>query len=569
MKKVLMTCLIPLLASWTSSSPAAEHAPEMRIDKIFAGFDSSETPGCALGVIRDGTFVYRRGFGMANLEYGIPLSSHSVFRIGSTSKQFTAMAIALLAESGRISLDDPLSKYFPEFPGWAKKMTVRQLVHHTSGIRDYLTLAYLAGKTDDTDYFSDDWVISLLARQHEGNFPPGSQFLYSNTGYFLLAHLVQRVSGQSLKEFSEKNIFAPLGMKNTHFHDDHTHIVKQRAVGYAPSDEAYSISMTTLDIVGDGSIYTTVDDLLLWDSNFYRNKLGKGGPELIETVTTAGKLSSGDQADYGAGPSFAYGQNYAFGLLLENYRGLPMISHGGAFVGFRAEMIRFPEQHFSVAVLCNRSDAEPSTTARRVADVYLSDLLEPVPTEKSQQQTVHLSEEQLQRYTGDFWEHSAKYAAETQLIGGKLWAVHSPERRNELVPVGADRFQMIGMPTDVIVEFTMSDSVVQQVNLFIDGYPSGAFKPFTRRKATVAELAAYAGDYYSPELDIHYLLQMEEGKLMFLLPGQKPLELTPMFAETFENPDWGAFDFIRDPENAISSFRLHSDRVRNLEFTRQ
>lgn len=569
MRKALSPYLILLLTSWTSLSLAAEQVPEPLVDEIFAEFDSSETPGCALGVIRDGEFIYRRGYGMANLEHDIPLSSHSVFRIGSTSKQFTAMAIALLAESGQISLDDPLSKYFPEFPGWAEKMTVRQLIHHTSGIRDYLTLAYLAGKAEDTDYFSDDWVISLLARQHEGNFPPGSEFLYSNSGYFLLAHLVQRISGQSLKEFSEKNILAPLGMKNTHFHDDHTHIVKQRAAGYAPSDEGYSISMTTLDIVGDGSVYTTVDDLLLWDRNFYRNKLGKGGPELIKRVTTAGKLSSGEQADYGAGPSFAYGQNYAFGLLLENYRGLPMVSHGGAFVGFRAEMIRFPEQRFSVAVLCNRSDAEPSTKARRVADVYLADLLEPVPTEKSQQQTVHLSEEQLQRYTGDFWEHSAKYAAETQLIGGKLWAVHSPERRNELVPVGVDRFKMIGMPTDVIVEYTMSDSGVQQVSLVIDSYPSGTFKPFTRRKVKTAELEAYVGDFYSPELDVHYLLQMDEGKLMFLLPGQKPQELTPMFAETFENPDWGAFDFRRDTENAVSGFSLHSGRVRNLEFTRQ
>ena len=128
---------------------------------------------------------------------------------------------------------------------------------------------------------------------------------------------------------------------------------------------------------------------------------------------------------------------------------------------------------------------------------------------------------------------------------------------------------MIGLPSDVIVEYTMSDSAVQQVSLFVDGYSGGTFKPFSRRQATAAELAAYAGDYYSPELGIHYLLQMEEGRLMFLLPGQKPQELTPMFAETFENPDWGAFDFMRDPENAISGFRLQSGRVRNLEFTRQ
>ena len=448
-------------------------------------------------------------------------------------------------------------------------MSLQQLVHHSSGIRDYLDLAYLAGKTEDSDYFSDDWVIALLARQNESNFLPGSEFLYSNSGYLLLAHVVKRATGLSLREFSEKNIFVPLGMNNTHFHDDHTHIVKQRASGYAPTDEGFSISMTTLDIVGDGSIYTTIDDLLLWDRNFYQNRLGKGGPAVIEQLTTAGTLSGGDKMTAGAGHSFAFGQQYASGLLLENYRGLPMISHGGAFVGYRAEIIRFPEQRFSVAVLCNRSDGAPTAKARQVADYFLADVLQTRPEKELAGDHFQLSEDQLQLYIGDFWEESESFAAETQVDGGKLWAVHSPERRNELAPLGPHRFRMLGLPGDILVEFTMNESGVERMVSIVDGYPGGSFTPFSRREISPAELGKYSGDHYSPELDVRYILEMDEGRLMFRLKDQDPRELTAMFGETFESPDWGAFEFKHDGKGNITGFLLSSGRVRNLLFIRQ
>jgi len=251
----------PAMAQETEA--VGELQPELlhKVDAIFADYDNAESPGCALGVIRDGEFVYRRGYGMANLELGVPISPQSVFRIASTSKQFTAMAIALLAEQGKLSLDDTLKEYYPAYPPWAEEVTIAQLIHHTSGVRDYLTLAELAGKGDDQDYYTTDWVIELLGRQRETNFPPGTQFLYSNSGYLLLGQIVERVSGLTLNQFSQQNIFGPLGMEHSHFHDDHTHIVPQRASGYAPTEDGYRVSETTLDIVGDGSVYTSVDDL--------------------------------------------------------------------------------------------------------------------------------------------------------------------------------------------------------------------------------------------------------------------------------------------------------------------
>ena len=316
--------------------PGLLAAEDLAAENALFSEYTNKTPGCALGVMQDGKFTYRKGYGMANLEHEIPIASSSVFRIGSTSKQFTAAAVALLAEQGKLRLDDPMARYFPEFPPWADGVTVMNLVNHSSGIRDYLQLTWLQGLVNDADHYSDDYVLELLARQRETNFPPGTEYLYSNSGYLLLAHLVERVSGQSLKEYAAANIFGPLGMANSHFHDDHTHIVPGRASGYAPREEGFRISETTLDMVGDGGVYTSVDDLLFWERNFEANRLG-GGDELIDRLTTPGFFSDGRPMDY------------AFGLTVETYRGLDVVHHGGAFVGYRAMFMRFPTERLAMA----------------------------------------------------------------------------------------------------------------------------------------------------------------------------------------------------------------------------
>ena len=559
MKTAFFLSLWISLTASTGLSAAAGQENEPAVDTIFKEFDHDHTPGCSLGVIRDNQFIYRRGYGMANLEHDIPLSNESVLRIGSTSKQFTALAVALLANAGSLSVDDPVSKHFPEFPAWAEAMTVSQLIWHTSGVRDYLELAWLAGLTEEADYFTDDWVIDLLARQQETNFQPGDQYLYSNSGYLLLAHLVKRVTGQSLKDFAEERIFGPLGMTQTHFHDDHTHIVPGRAAGYAPSEENFRISMTTLDIVGDGGVYTTIDDLLLWDRNFYDNHLGSGEADLIKQLTTPGVLNNGEALDYG------------FGLTMQQYRGLPMISHGGAFVGFRAEMIRFPEQRFSIAVLCNRSDGSPQEKARQIADHYLASLLEPKSdtVQDTITQAISLDESELMRYVGDFWEATEGLAAETQVDDGKLWAVHSPDRRSELAPVAPNRFRMLDVGADVIVTFDMGESGIESMSRTINGRPRGAFTPFTRRQPASHELEAYTGTYFSPELQVPYELKVLKDRLVFRVAKKEPQEITALFGEIFENPDWGSFRFVRGDNGEVNGFRLQSGRVRNLAFFRE
>ena len=347
----------------TTSAAEAQNARLLaRVDSVFAQFDHTRSPGCALGVIEDGRLVIGRGYGMANLEHGIALSPTSVFRIGSTSKQFTAAVMVLLQQEGRLSLDDDVRKYLPKLPEYERSISIRQLMHHTSGIRDYLTLMSLAGVRDD-DWYTDEEVVNMLARQRELNFLPGDEFLYSNSGYFLLSQIVKRVSGKSLREYAATRIFAPLGMTHTHFHDDHREVVANRASGYAPDGPGFRVSMTTLDMVGDGGVFTTVEDLARWDRNFHEPEVG--GAEFWREMLTRGVLTSSDTLPY------------ALGLRHGEYRGLSTVSHGGAFVGYRAEMLRFPSERFTVVCLCNVSIANPTRLARRVADVLLEDRLGP------------------------------------------------------------------------------------------------------------------------------------------------------------------------------------------------
>ena len=334
-----------------------------RIDSVFTRYDRTVSPGCALGVYRDGKMVYSRGYGMANLEHGIAISPRTVFDIGSTSKQFTAAAIVLLAQDGKLSIDDDVRKHIPELPQYQKPITIRHLLNHSSGLRDYLTLMSLRGVNFD-GVTTDKDAFDLIVRQKALNFEPGSDYLYSNSGFFLLSTIVKRTSGQSLAQFAHERLFTPLGMHDTHFHDDHTRIVPMRATGYGPSRNGmFEIAMSGFEQTGDGAVMTTIEDLLKWDNNFYAPKVG--GERLLSDLHTQGVLTTGRKLDY------------ALGLMVDAHRGLRRVRHGGSWAGYRADLVRFPEAKTSVACLCNLGTANPSALADRVAEVVLAGRLGP------------------------------------------------------------------------------------------------------------------------------------------------------------------------------------------------
>ena len=373
MRSLPRYAIAPVLALALTARPAAAQPPRVavdssvhgRVDAIFAQWNRTDSPGCAVGVYRNGAIEYARGYGMANLELGVALSPQSIFDIGSTSKQFTAMSIMLLAHDGKLSLDDDIRKYVPELPNYGKTITIRHILTHTSGIRDYLTLWGLAG-VDDADLTTDDDALALIARQRELNFAPGDQWLYSNSGFFLASMIVKRVSGKTLARFAAERIFAPLGMTHTRFNDDHMAVIPDRATGYAPRDSGgWATAMSNFEQTGDGAVQTSIEDMQRWDENFYTGTVG--GIETLTAMQKPAVLNDGKQ------------QTYALGLMVDRYRGLRAVSHGGSWAGYRAELLRFPDQHLSVACLCNLARTNPSLLARRVADIYLGAQMTPAP----------------------------------------------------------------------------------------------------------------------------------------------------------------------------------------------
>jgi CubicO group peptidase (beta-lactamase class C family) len=343
----------------------AQNPSPQQVDAIFAEFDQPGSVGCALGVARAGEFLYKKGYGYANLDWDIPITPTAVFYVGSVSKQFTAATIALLEHEGLLSLDDNIRKFLPEMPDYQPPVTIRHLLHHTSGVPDMYRVMSENGLST-WDRFSREQALELLAQQ-ELDFPAGERYQYSNGGYFALSMIVARASGKTLAEYAHEKIFEPLGMNDTHFHDDPVQIVQRRAMSYMPREDReggyFQSYQGNFALPGAGGLYTTVEDLLLWDRNFLEN--GLGGPDFLDVMHTKGVLNNGEVLDY------------ALAIQEGAHRGLRTLGHTGSFMGFKAYYVRYPEQRFSTWVLCNMGEIVPAELGSRVAELYLTDLMEP------------------------------------------------------------------------------------------------------------------------------------------------------------------------------------------------
>jgi len=406
-----------------------------QVDAIFAKWDKPDSPGCVLAVIQNGRIVYKRGYGMADLERNVPITPEFLFDLGSTGKQFTATVIAILENQGLLSLDDSLRKYVPEMPAYAKEITIRHLIYHTSGLRDYITLMMMAGLPFE-NFYPEEALLDLIVRQRRLNFDPGEEYLYSNSGYFMLGIVAQRVTGKHLTELIREYIYEPLGMTRSTFNKDHRPIVEKRALSYIQSeggDIKNEVSLT--GGLGDSPVYSNVEDLFLWDKNFYANRLNLAQPDLIEILQTQGKLNDGTLL------------KYAFGLEISSYRGLGTVSHGGSWAGYRSELLRFPGQKFSVICLCNLASMMPEELARRVADVYLEREfnLPAVEVQQEQPETNNKTFDpvSLELYTGKYHspEINTDYILSVQ--GNRLYLQRSiytlPE---QLQPIASDVFKI-------------------------------------------------------------------------------------------------------------------------------
>ena len=340
-------------------SPQLPEEQITAIDQIFAPWDKPDSPGASLAVIKDGKIVYERGYGAANLEHAIPITPDSIFHVASMSKQFTATCIALLAAEGALSLDDDVRRYLPEIPDYGPRITLRHMLHHTSGLRDHWSLQQLAGWRED-DLITGDDVLEIVSRQKALNFPPGTEHLYCNSGYSLMATVVARLTGMSLRTFAQERIFGPLGMTRTHFHDDHNEVVPGRTQAYQQrKDGTFRISNPVFDTVGTTSLHSTVRDFARWDRNFDHPTVGDAA--LLDLLQTPGTLRHGTPI------------TYALGLSVSPYRGVTVIEHSGGDAGYRSHYLRIPQHNLAVVLLANIPEVRPWARARRVVDVCLAE----------------------------------------------------------------------------------------------------------------------------------------------------------------------------------------------------
>lgn len=565
-RKILTLCLVLVVTFITTLYlPAEKTIDPATVDKVFEKWNKPGSPGCALAVVKDGKIVYKNGYGLANLELDIRITPQSVFYIGSVSKQFVAFSIALLEARGKLDFDDDIRKYIPEMPDYGTTVTIRHLIHHTSGIRGYLTLLDLAGLDLGFYHTAEDVINNIVARQENLNFTPGKKYQYSNSGYLILADIVRRVSGKSFRQFTEENIFKPLGMKNSRFHDNYTELIKNRASSYYPKGKnGYVNFISTFDLVGSGGLYTTVEDLFLWDQNFYHHNVG--GPELQETIHTPGKLNNGEETDY------------AFALMHGKYKGLKIVEHGGALGGYRAMLMRFPEQHFSVICLSNLGSFNPTRVAYQVADIFLADQFKPEPKEKKKKKAytfAKLKKKHLENKTGAYRNNEDGTILKISVKDDRLTAFDG-RNRFVLAPLSKERFKLVEPPLDLIGTFTRKnkkDRKNRKNNLprftfrtVYNGKPWRVYEPVKTVSPTPEELKEYTGAFFSRELNVTYKFVVEDGKLFIKFRTAPEPPLTPTIKDEFTLQGM-AFSFTRE-NGKINGFNMKGSTISGISFNK-
>lgn len=523
--------------------------PAERIDALFAEWDRSDSPGCALGIVREGELAYARGYGMANLDLGVALAPDSVCHVASVSKQFTAITVALLAAEGRLALDDDIRDYVPELPDLGHRITLRHLLHHTSGLRDQYGLFRLAGWRD-ADVQSFDDVLEFARAHRRLNFVPGSEYSYCNTSYSLLALTVERVGERPFREVVADRLLAPLDMAHSHIHDDVTAIVPRRASAYAPRDGGgFKVADSTVEAHGAICLYTTVEDLARWVRNFGERRVAG---DVLEQAMTPGALNDGTPLRYG------------YGLALGAYRGLRTVGHGGVDSGYRAEVLWFPEVDFGVVILANLSTIKPGALARRVADLCLGERLG--GDELLDAPEVALGEDELAGLAGLYRDARTGLTRRINYEDDALTVNGGFGDRLTLTPLGDGRFR-VGEPPWEARLAPGADGALVYRERNADGR-EGVYAAAEAAAPTPETLADYAGTYTCPDLGVRYTFLVRDGRLVLRRRRHRDLEPEPTVADAFSLPQFDLV-FARDGRGDVTGFDVFSERIRFLHFERE
>jgi CubicO group peptidase (beta-lactamase class C family) len=525
---------------------ARGESPSARVDKLFAAWDRNDSPGCAVGISRNGAIVYEHGYGMANLELGVPVTPATVFAIASITKSFTAMSVLLAADQGKLSLDDEVKKYIPDWLDRDDHITVRHLLTHTSGIRDAFALLGWAPAESTGDV--NEAIVKMLARQRGLNFPPGSEYQYNNGGYNLLATILKRATGQSLGQFTAANIFTPLGMAHTRVQDDVVMLVPNRASGYTRDARGWRAAKQDGGVVGNAGMYSTVDDLLRWEQNFDNPRVGK--PDMLASMQKPMALAGAPSPEHGLG----------FGL--GEYRGLPTAASSGGDYGIATEVARFPNQHFSVAVLCNEDNIvmggkarlNPDVFINGIADIYLADVLKPtaapaaLPTAPAPS-SVKLTDAELSEKTGLYRMSGVDFPVRMTVAHGTLMgrSLFGEGFDLELTPTAANRFLLFN---SVPFEFVPAAAIKPRKWVVGAGKDQRVWELVTFTLPPT-ELQAFAGSYRSDELNVTFTVE-QKGSSLNVFVG-----------------DWvGIMKFTRDARGVVSGFSVNRANAKGVRFDR-
>ncbi len=533
--------IMDLLAKAGADIHAAPPKAEAMLDWYVKEKVGPGSPGLALAVVRDGHLAFKQGWGLANLEYDVPITPATVFHVASVTKQFTAYAVARLIQQGKLSLEDDIRKYLPEMHDGGAKITVRCLLAHTSGLRDQWMLLVLARKNHG-GVVSQAEVMKLLERQRELLFPPGEAFLYCNSGYTLLSEIVARISRRSFGDSTREEIFEPLGMTNSHFHTDSQAVVKNMAYSYylAPGG-GYRKALLNYETVGATGLYTTVEDLAQWLANLQRPKPGFAAP--LALMQEPGQLNSGEKTGYG------------MGLFIEDYRGARLIQHGGADGGYRSFVLWFPGLRLGVALAGNLGSLDAREMALTAAEIYLGDELQPIRSASlvSERPSLNLPAPELDRYAGQYelyWR-----LTEISRVGDHLEIREDNDPPAALAAHGNHRFSLGKR------EFVFQDLESGKALKFTDDWKEN-FQRIRVSEEAQPDLCVYPGDYWSGELETYLRIHLRAGQLVLELHrhGEFPLRYVGwnIFASATGQYWWFELKFQRDSKETVTGLRLNS-----------
>lgn len=532
-----------------------------QIDSLFLDWNSSNHPGGSIGVMQNGKLVFSKAYGLASIEYEVANTTETLFNIASVSKQFTAMGIVLLHLEGKLSIDDNIRKHLPEMPEFTEKITIRHMLHHTSGMRSLHGLLGLAGWRYD-DMRSNDDLMRFMVLQQELNFEPGSEYLYCNTGYMFMATIIERITNEKFADWMKKRIFEPLGMNNTYVEDNYRNVVSNNATSYyINSDGSYNRAIDFWNYVGSGNMHSTTQDMLLWLENF--SNPTSGWEDAFKLMETQDKFNNGGN------------NNYAFGVILDRFKDLKRIQHGGSIGAYRSFIASFPERKLSIAILCNFSTST-SGKSNQITDIVL-DIEESESSANASTltppllKTIQLSTQELEKFTHSFWNPLSYYVRKIYVEDDTLRYFRTEDAISPLVPIAKNEFQMLGVEANLKVKFEQNKEGEKQMLVTTNDNPPIIMEAMNDPiNDTLKIMQDYSGKYYSSELQTTYFIYMEDESLKFHHPRHGDHALSILKNDVLQgNYPLNTLLMIRNEKDEITGFRVSNGRVRNLWFEKQ